>query len=142
MRPMICDELERRGIVLQPKGERLVYQAPQGTMTPDLLADLRRYKPDLLAYLNALRRSAIDLVVEYFDGELVDLTDIEVHLPLFTNGFFGPDAVHYDRMLRQHRAGRPLWAPWHRWTPRQTAEPICEQIKDEEDTQRDLFEIE
>ena len=78
MRPAIYAELERRGVTLHLEGDHLLYQAPKGKMNPLLLAELKRVKPHLLAYMRAKaaqRQSALDLVIECFDGELVDLDE-------------------------------------------------------------------
>ena len=48
--PLIAD-LRRRGIELTAKGDRLHYRAPRGVLSPELLAELRSHKPELLAEL-------------------------------------------------------------------------------------------
>ena len=75
MRPAICDELERQGIVLYLEGSRLRYRAPQGTMTPSLRSELQRLRKDLLPYLQAVEKQhhrATEMVIKVFDGELLD----------------------------------------------------------------------
>ena len=42
-----------RGIELIPDGEQLRYSGPRQVLTPDLLSELKRYKPDILAILSA-----------------------------------------------------------------------------------------
>jgi hypothetical protein len=45
----IIDRLDRAGVVLTVNGDKLTYDAPAGTMTPDLLGVMRHAKPILLA---------------------------------------------------------------------------------------------
>lgn len=47
----IIAELSARGIVLIAKGDRLIYRAPEGAVTPQVLAMLKARKPALLAWL-------------------------------------------------------------------------------------------
>jgi hypothetical protein len=42
---------QQRGIVLAIAGEKLTVDAPEGTLTPDLLADLRQHKAGLVELL-------------------------------------------------------------------------------------------
>ena len=47
----IIDRLDRAGVVVAVNGDKLTYDAPAGTMTPDLLYAMRDAKPTLLALL-------------------------------------------------------------------------------------------
>ena len=74
MRPVICDELERQGIVLYLEGPSLLYRAPRGKMTSSLRSELKRFKPDLLMYMKAKAEQhhpAANMVIKAFDGELL-----------------------------------------------------------------------
>ena len=42
-----------RGIELIPEGENLRYRAPPGSLTTNLLSELKRHKPDLLVLLSS-----------------------------------------------------------------------------------------
>ncbi len=44
-------DLRRRGVELTAEGDRLRYRAPRGVLSPELLADLRSHKLELLAEL-------------------------------------------------------------------------------------------
>ncbi len=44
-------DLKRAGVVLSIDGGRLLFDAPAGAMTPDLLAAVKARKPELLAVL-------------------------------------------------------------------------------------------
>ena len=44
-------DLRRRGVELTAKGDRLSCRAPRGVLSPQLLADLRSHKPEILAEL-------------------------------------------------------------------------------------------
>ena len=48
---VIIAELSARGIVLTATGDRLTYRAPEGVVTPQVLATLKAHKPALLAWL-------------------------------------------------------------------------------------------
>lgn len=59
----ILKECQQKGIILTPKGNRLRYVGPESEITEELLAKLKKYKPELLAVLN---------VLETFDGIIVE----------------------------------------------------------------------
>jgi len=44
-------DLRSKGVILTVKGDRLAYDAPAGTMTPDLLATIKAHKPAIVAAL-------------------------------------------------------------------------------------------
>jgi hypothetical protein len=44
-------DLRRRGVELSADADRLRYRAPRGVLSPDLLADLRAHKSEVLAEL-------------------------------------------------------------------------------------------
>ena len=44
-------DLRHRGIELTAEGDRLRYRAPRGVLSPELIADLRSHKRELLAEL-------------------------------------------------------------------------------------------
>jgi len=46
-------ELRTRGIVVEPVGERLRLEAPEGALTPALLDQVRHHKAELLELLRA-----------------------------------------------------------------------------------------
>lgn len=47
----LLDSLRERGVMLSANGDRLAWEAPAGTMTPDLLAVLKAHKEEILAVL-------------------------------------------------------------------------------------------
>ncbi len=47
----LLSDLRRRGVELTAEGDRLHYRAPRGVLSPELLADLRSHKLELLAEL-------------------------------------------------------------------------------------------
>jgi len=53
--------LDRAGVVLSAKGDRLAYDAPSGVMTADLVATVKAHKAELLALLDTRRRIAEQL---------------------------------------------------------------------------------
>ena len=50
-------ELGRRGISIRPEGDQLRYRAPRGALSPDLLAQIRERKAELLAELDQEARA-------------------------------------------------------------------------------------
>ncbi len=54
----VLSDLRRRGVELTAEGYRLHYRAPRGVLSPELLADLRSHKPELLAELTQCGDSA------------------------------------------------------------------------------------
>jgi hypothetical protein len=78
--------LDRLGIVLSVRGDRLHYQAPHGTMTPDLRATLAEHKAALLVeagqagptadpmdlIVNAIARRRGATVIEIDGGRIVE----------------------------------------------------------------------
>ncbi|MEW6457620.1 MAG: hypothetical protein AB1441_00900 [Bacillota bacterium] len=44
-------ELQRRGITLEPAGDKLRWRGPKGAMTPELLDQLRDHKAEVLGLL-------------------------------------------------------------------------------------------
>ncbi|EDX71145.1 amino acid adenylation domain protein [Coleofasciculus chthonoplastes PCC 7420] len=59
MKPIkdFVSELRHRQIKLWLDGDRLRYSAPQGTITPDILAQMRSRKPELLTFLEQVHPS-------------------------------------------------------------------------------------
>ncbi len=49
----LLNALKAAGIVLQTTGDRLMFEAPKGAMTPELRDQLARQKPELLALLGS-----------------------------------------------------------------------------------------
>ena len=49
----LLSDLRRRGVELTADGDQLRYRAPRGVLSPDVLADLRTHKRELLAELGA-----------------------------------------------------------------------------------------
>ncbi len=47
----LVNDLRRRGITLEPAGDKLRWRGPKGAMTPELLERLRQHKPEVLEYL-------------------------------------------------------------------------------------------
>ena len=47
----LLDEARKRGIVLEPDGEWLVYRGPKGAMTPDLKDALTPRKVDIINHI-------------------------------------------------------------------------------------------
>ena len=44
-------ELDRRGVVLEPNGDRLRYRAPQGALTPELREAMTENKAEIISTL-------------------------------------------------------------------------------------------
>ena len=42
-------ELHRRGVILEPNGDRLRYRAPQGALTPELREAMAEHKGEILS---------------------------------------------------------------------------------------------
>ncbi|HWP84015.1 MAG TPA: hypothetical protein VNN17_02405 [Terriglobia bacterium] len=57
-------ELERRGIVLEARGNHLHYRAPKGRLTPDLVESLRQHKAELLRLLAGEAKTGYGLCPE------------------------------------------------------------------------------
>ena len=53
----VLHEARRLGIKLTPNGDRLRYRGPPGVITRDLLTELKRHKPDLIALLSSSRET-------------------------------------------------------------------------------------
>ncbi len=53
----LLSELGRRGISIRPEGDQLRYRAPRGALSPDLLAQIRECKAELLAELDQEARA-------------------------------------------------------------------------------------
>ena len=52
MTPMeLLNELTERGVILEPRGERLHVEAPRGVLTPEFRQALIEHKPEILAML-------------------------------------------------------------------------------------------
>ena len=51
--PELLADLDARGVHLTARGDRLEYDAPAGAMTPELMAQLKTNKGELLAILAA-----------------------------------------------------------------------------------------
>src|SRR5256714_15478901 len=49
----LLTQLKTRGVEIKPNGDRLVMDAPKGTITPELRTALSKNKADLLTILNA-----------------------------------------------------------------------------------------
>ena len=47
----LLSDLHSRGVELTAEGDRLRYRAPRGALSPELLADLRSHKAEILAEL-------------------------------------------------------------------------------------------
>lgn len=47
----ILEEAEKRGIVLEAQGDRLRFQAPRGTLTPEFREALAQHKDEILTAL-------------------------------------------------------------------------------------------
>jgi len=47
-------ELDRRGVVLEPNGDRLRYRAPQGALTPELREAITENKAEIISTLRRL----------------------------------------------------------------------------------------
>ncbi len=50
--------LDRLGITLSARGDRLHFEAPKGSMTPEIKAALATHKPALLALLSGVEQPA------------------------------------------------------------------------------------
>jgi hypothetical protein len=44
----ILSEIQKKGIILDSKGDQLIYRAPKGLMTPILKATIKKYKAEIL----------------------------------------------------------------------------------------------
>ena len=47
-------ELDRRGVVLEPNGDKLRYRAPQGALTPELREAITENKAEIISTLRRL----------------------------------------------------------------------------------------
>ena len=47
-------ELDRRGVVLEPNGDKLRYRAPQGALTPELREAMAENKAEILSTLRTV----------------------------------------------------------------------------------------
>ena len=57
---LAIDEAHRRGVILTVTGpESLSFKAPLGAMTPDLVADLKAHKPEVIRILRSLAREDV-----------------------------------------------------------------------------------
>ena len=50
----ILTELDRRGVVLEPNGDKLRYRAPQGALTPKLREAITENKAEIISTLRRL----------------------------------------------------------------------------------------
>ena len=71
---VFVDDLRRRGIELTTDGEMLRYRAPRGTLTADVLAQLREHKSDL-----------VNLLADYEPGAVLVRTAQYGEIWLLTN---------------------------------------------------------
>ena len=60
----LLSDLRRRGVELTAEGDRLHYRAPRGVLSPNLLADLRSHKTEILAELTRLGESTSAAALE------------------------------------------------------------------------------
>ncbi len=49
----LLNEVTRRGIKLEPDGDALCYTAPKDVLTPELMAELKAHKTELLGILRS-----------------------------------------------------------------------------------------
>lgn len=56
----LLDDLKRRGVKIEARGDRLLLDAPKGAVSPSLIAQLRARKPELLDALRQHRRTFAD----------------------------------------------------------------------------------
>ena len=61
---VLIANLQRRGVELAAEGDRLRYRAPRGALSPELLADLRSHKTEILAELIQDGNSASSAALE------------------------------------------------------------------------------
>src|SRR5689334_10174389 len=54
-------QLRRLDVVLWAEGDQLCYDAPEGALTPDLLAQLAAHKADILALLHTAHEAVYEL---------------------------------------------------------------------------------
>ena len=97
-------ELYDRGVALSVDGGALKYSAPEGALTPALLQEMKRYKPELLAILqaeaeyNRLHRRIF---------ELVDAAE--------ANDLYGADVAAAQQRAEAHALVEgPYWEANHR----------------------------
>jgi hypothetical protein len=71
----LLGELKTHGVVLQVNGDRLIACAHKGHLTPELQANLKHYKPTLIALLSPQTPELLDLFIPQFkiDITLLDL---------------------------------------------------------------------
>ena len=55
----ILAELDRRGVVLEPNGNKLRYRAPQGALTPELREAITENKAEIISTLRRLGDSQL-----------------------------------------------------------------------------------
>lgn len=44
----ILSEIQKKGVILEAKGDQLIYRAPKGIMTPILKSTIKKYKAEIL----------------------------------------------------------------------------------------------
>lgn len=108
----ILAELTARGVILTPEGDRIRYRGPKKALTPELLEQVAKHKPELLAYL----QNTSDLSPS--GNSLVCQHPLAAH-PARENGQAAPDPDLVSRLLGMdlgefEREGQPLElkVPW------------------------------
>ncbi len=71
----ILDQIQRIGALMEIRGDRLHVEAPKGRLTPDLVEDLKRHKPEVIDYLlskscNRIESLNVAIKIESAFGDL------------------------------------------------------------------------
>ena len=72
----LLGELKTHGVVLQVNGDRLIACAHKGHLTPELQANLKHYKPTLIALLSPQTPELLDLFIPQFE---IDITLLDLY---------------------------------------------------------------
>ncbi len=101
--PAFLSELRRRDIHLRMEGDRLHCSAPAGALTPELEANLKARKPEVMAFL----RSAYALTQQ--QGAIVPLQPLGKKPPLFAVGGHNGDVFCFHNLARALGREQPFY---------------------------------
>ncbi len=104
-------QLSAQGIRLWPAGEQLRYQAPEASLTPDLLATLKEHKVALLAYLNSSEIHPLSYGQQgiWFDQQMAPQSidyHVSVMVRIYSTVDVGTLRQAFQMLLERHAALR------------------------------------
>lgn len=107
MRPaLLLRRLRELGVEVSRRGERLHLEAPRGRLTPDLKADLRAHKADLLRFLERAEEDAAPAIEG--NRRLVTLQPRGKGTPLVLVHPIGGDVFCYVKLIEGLGRDRPI----------------------------------